>query len=175
MALVCTMSAPAAAQSRYLQCVAYARQVTGVAIRGNANTWWGQAANLYARGNAPKAGAILAFKSIPGMRAGHVAVVSEIVNDREVLLDHANWSYRGGVEHGARAIDVSEAGDWSKVRVWYGKTHELGTRVNPTFGFIYPEDTVAAPLEIAQAKPAIKFALSRDVVQLAMLEGAGGQ
>lgn len=127
--------APAEARGGW-QCVTYARTITDVSIRGNANTWWGQAAGRYERGKTPAAGAVLAFKSIPGMRAGHVAVVKNVVSDRELVIDHANWTRRGGVERNARAIDVSEAGDWSEVRVTYG--NDMGTRVNPTFGFIYP-------------------------------------
>ena len=127
--------APAEARGGW-QCVTYARTITDVSIRGNANTWWGQAAGRYERGKTPSTGAVLAFKSIPGMRAGHVAVVKDVVSDRELIIDHANWSRRGGVERNARAIDVSEAGDWSEVRVTYG--NGMGTRVNPTFGFIYP-------------------------------------
>ena len=34
-------------------------------------------------------------------------------------------------------VDVSEAGDWSAVRVWYGPIRDLGTTVYPTYGFIY--------------------------------------
>jgi surface antigen len=118
------------------QCVTYARTITDVSIRGNADTWWGQAAGRYERGKTPVAGAVLAFKSIPGMRAGHVAVVKEVVSDRELVINHANWTVRGGVERNARVVDVSDAGDWSAVKVSYGSG--MGTRVNPTFGFIYP-------------------------------------
>ena len=155
---------PASAQSRGWQCVTYARTVTAVSIHGNANTWWNQAEGHYQRGTTPTPGAVLAFKSIPGMRAGHVAVVREILSPREVRIEHANWSRRGGIERDARAIDVSDAGDWSEVRVTYGR--ELGTRVNPTFGFIYP---AAGPADDAAA-PAPKFKLGDDVIQLAMLD-----
>ena len=34
----------------YLQCVPYARQVSGIRIFGDAHTWWGQAEGRYARG-----------------------------------------------------------------------------------------------------------------------------
>jgi surface antigen len=137
----CTISGAASAKG--WQCVTYARTITDVSIRGNANTWWGQAQGKYERGNTPAPGAVLAFKSIPGMRAGHVAVVKEIISDREVAIDHANWTVRGGVERNARAIDVSEAGDWSAVRVSYGSG--MGNRVNPTFGFIYAGGTSSTP------------------------------
>ncbi len=134
--IVCTVTAvPAEARGGW-QCVTYARTITDVSIRGNANTWWSQAAGRYERGKAPAPGAVLAFKSIPGMRAGHVAVVKEVVSDRELVINHANWTVRGGVERNARVVDVSDAGDWSAVRVSYGS--DLGTRVNPTYGFIYP-------------------------------------
>ncbi len=159
------------ARAQFYQCVAYAREATGVSIRGNANTWWGKADGLYARGKAPKAGAILAFKAMRGMPMGHVAVVAKVVGDRELLLDHANWSRRGRVEHGVRAIDVSPEGDWSQVRVWFARSGGMGTRVNPTFGFIYP-DHAPVPIIYADAKPphARGSLLSADVIQMAMLE-----
>ncbi|MBC3943395.1 CHAP domain-containing protein [Sphingomonas albertensis] len=126
---------PAAAQ--FWQCVTFARSVSGIEIRGNANTWWDQAAGRYERGHSPKAGSVLAFSPTSRMRVGHVAMVSKVVSDREVLLTHANWSRPGAVETNVRAIDVSDAGDWSKVKVWYGPQGDLGTSVYPTKGFIY--------------------------------------
>ena len=126
-------AAPASAQ--FWQCVTYARSVSGIQIRGNANTWWGQAAGRYDRGHTPRVGAVLAFEATHRMRVGHVAMVSAVVSDREVLLTHANWSRPGRVETGARAIDVSAAGDWSEVRVQYGTS--MGTSSYPTKGFIY--------------------------------------
>lgn len=168
-ALALTMIAtPAAAQ--FYQCVAYAREATGVTIRGNANTWWGQAEGRYARGKAPKPGAILAFKSMRGMPMGHVAVVAKVVGDRELLLDHANWSRRGKVERGVRAIDVSPEGDWSQVRVWYGGIGDLGKRVNLASGFIYPDRAAEIAPAVYAAKTDRGPLLSRDVIQLAMLE-----
>lgn len=86
---------------------------------------------------------MLAFEATRRMRVGHVATVAKVLSDREVLLDHANWSRRGGVEHAARAVDVSEAGDWSLVKVWYGPNRGLGTSSYPTKGFIYSEPAPA--------------------------------
>lgn len=135
--------------AQFWQCAPYAREISGIQIRGNANTWWGQAAGRYARGQTPKEGAVLAFDSTRRMRVGHVAMVSKIVSDREVLLTHANWSRRGGVETDVRAIDVSAAGDWSSVRVWYGPVGGLGTSANPANGFIYRDgEPAAAPSAI---------------------------
>lgn len=126
-------AAPAAAQ--FWQCAPYARTISGIQIRGNANTWWGQAAGRYERGQTPREGAVLAFDATRKMRVGHVAMVSRVVSDREVLLTHANWSRRGGVERDVRAIDVSDAGDWSRVKVWFQGS--MGMTAHPARGFIY--------------------------------------
>ena len=149
----------------------HARTITDVAIRGNANTWWGQAAGRYERGKTPVAGAVLAFKSIPGMRAGHVAVVEEIISSRELIINHANWTLRGGVERNARVVDVSEVGDWSAVKVSYG--NGMGTRVNPTFGFIYPG---AEHDEAPSFAPTHRLApLGVEIAMLAQAEMASAQ
>mgnify|MGYP002651709750 CR=1 FL=1 len=136
---------PAEANAR-LQCVAYARQIGEVQLSGNGRDWWGNAAGVYARGARPQAGAVLAFKASGAMPYGHVAVVKKVVDDRHILIDHANWSGPGLVERGVEVVDISPAGDWSEVRVWYGKTRSLGLRPSPTFGFIYPG---AAPAAVA--------------------------
>ena len=129
------------AQAMALQCVPYARQASGVEIFGNANTWWGQAAGKYDRGTEPKVGAVMTFQATKGNPLGHVAMVSKMVSDREVLVDHANWSLIGGrrghIERGARVIDVSAAGDWSAVRVWYATIGDMGRTTYPLHGFIY--------------------------------------
>jgi surface antigen len=145
VAAFCLITAmPAEAKSRYLQCVPFAREVSGIEIRGNAWTWWGQAAGKYERGDEPEVGSVMSFQRTRKMPLGHVAMVSEIVSDREVLLTHANWSRRGGIERNVRAIDVSEAGDWSQVKVWYGPSGGLGTSVYPVNGFIYAEQETPA-------------------------------
>ncbi|MEG3168708.1 CHAP domain-containing protein [Sphingomonas sp. LB3N6] len=147
---------PAAAQ--FWQCVTFARSVSGIEIRGNANTWWDQAAGRYDRGHTPKAGSVLAFSPTSRMRVGHVAMVSKVVSDREVLLTHANWSRPGAVETNVRAIDVSDAGDWSKVKVWYGPQGDLGTSVYPTKGFIYSDHAPAGDTLDAPAQPSFQMA-----------------
>ena len=135
-------SVPAAAKP-YLQCVPFARAESGVEIRGNAKTWWSQAAGTYQRGEEPRKGAVMAFAGTRGMPMGHVAVVKKVVSDREILIDHANWSpingRRGQIERDVRVVDVSDAGDWSMVRVWYAPIGDLGLRANPVQGFIYAD------------------------------------
>lgn len=142
MMLAAALTATPAAARGYLQCVPFARAESGVEIRGNAGTWWAQAAGQYERGDEPREGAVMAFAGSRGMPIGHVAVVKKIVSDREVLIDHANWSpingRRGQIERNVRVVDVSAAGDWSMVRVWYAPIGDLGLRANPVQGFIYP-------------------------------------
>ncbi len=95
----------------HVECVPVARQVSGIGIYGDAHTWWGQAERRFARGNAPRKGAVLAFKPHGAMVLGHVAAVSKIVDDRTILVTHANWSLidgrRGQIERNVRVIDVS--------------------------------------------------------------------
>ncbi|MCP1471315.1 surface antigen [Sphingobium sp. OAS761] len=121
-----------------LQCVPYARIVSGVEIRGDALTWWDQADGQYKRGHKPKKGAVLAFRAFGPMTLGHVAVVSKVLDDRRILIRHANWSVPGSIEEDVMAVDVSDEGDWSRVRVWHSPTGQMGARTNPAFGFIYP-------------------------------------
>lgn len=120
-------------------CVPFARTASGVQIRGNANTWWPQAAGVYDRSKAPHVGAVMAFAATRGMPMGHVAVVSGIVSDREITIDHANWE-RNKVSLGMSVIDISDKNDWSRVRVesnpgQYGKVY-------PINGFILPDRDV---------------------------------
>jgi hypothetical protein len=65
------------------------------------------------------------------------------VDDRTVLVTHSNWSpingRRGQIEQNVRVVDVSSENDWSRVRVWFAPTQDLGTTAWPTHGFIYPE------------------------------------
>ena len=110
-------------------------------IFGDAWTWWQKATDKYDEGHAPKPGAVLVFRSQGKMKLGHVAVVSQVITDRYIQVTHANWSpvdgHRGRVETNVNVLDVSEKGDWSKVKVWYGPLNDLGTTVYSTYGFIY--------------------------------------
>ena len=126
----------------YLQCVPHARQVSGIQIYGDAWTWWNQADGRYARGYKPKVGAVMALRPHGNSRLGHVAAVSRIIDSRTILIRHANWSpidgRRGQIEDNVRVVDVSEANDWSEVRIWYAPIGALGGSHWPVQGFIYP-------------------------------------
>ncbi|MDO7836960.1 CHAP domain-containing protein [Sphingobium sp. HBC34] len=138
MVLLSGLTATPGFGAAVLQCVPYARTVSGVEIRGDALNWWDQAEGQYKRGHSPRKGAVLAFRAYGPMTLGHVAVVSRVLDDRRVLIRHANWSAPGAIEEDVLAIDVSEEGDWSQVRVWHSPTGQMGARTNPTYGFIYP-------------------------------------
>lgn len=158
-------ASPASAQ--YWQCVTFARSVSGIDLYGNAYTWWDSAAGRYARGHTPEVGAVMVLKPGHGMRVGHVAMVSEIVDARTVKLTHANWSVRGGVERGVTAVDVSDAGDWSKVRIWYAPVGDLGNTAYAAYGFIYPGDAPAADAVTAPTLTASADVIDARGVQIA--------
>ncbi|WP_174297065.1 CHAP domain-containing protein [Sphingomonas bacterium] len=163
----CALSLAGPAAAQFWQCAPYARELSGIQIRGNADTWWGQAAGRYDRGHSPRVGAVLAFAASHRMRVGHVATVSRVVNDREVLLTHANWSRRGRIETDVRALDVSAAGDWSLVRVWYAPEGDLGTSAYPTRGFIYADHAPrmqVAMADTAPVEPMSTFATDTDAI-----------
>jgi len=122
--------------ARRISCVPFARALSGIDIRGNASTWWGKAKGLYARLTSPEAGTVMVFASKRGMRAGHVAVVKEVVSDREILIDHANWGRDGKIYINAPVIDVSPNNDWSQVRVWNVKLGVMGSRTYRIEGFV---------------------------------------
>jgi hypothetical protein len=124
-----------------LSCVPFARMATGMNISGDARMWWYNAAGLYARGNAPERGSVLAFAASGGMARGHVAVVSRVVNSRTIEIDHANWGgpgiRRGSVMRGVVVVDASDRNDWTVVRVQVGYDESLLGRSYATHGFIY--------------------------------------
>ncbi|TVV74909.1 CHAP domain-containing protein [Sphingomonas solaris] len=143
------------AQAASWQCAPFARMISGIQLFGAAASWWNQAVGKYGQGNVPKAGAVLVFKAIGSMRSGHVATVSQIVSDRIIKVTHANWSiingHRGQVEKDVTVVDASDAGDWSKVRVYYAPLKGLGMKAYPAFGFIYADKTGATPAAAALA------------------------
>lgn len=135
----------------FVSCVPYARQRSGISLPGNAWQWWGNAAGHYARGHSPAYGAVMVFRPIYRMPLGHVAVVSRVVNAREVLVDQANWIPAGQVRLGVPVVDVSPDNDWSEVRVGIGGGH-FGSEY-PIYGFIYRTQPGEVPTEFAQTLP----------------------
>jgi len=132
------------------QCVPFARTASGIAIYGDAWTWWDQADGRYQRGQRPRIGSVIVFRKSDRLRLGHVAVVSRIVEKRVLMLTHANWSRqngkRGHAEQDVTLFDVSDRNDWSRVKVWFRDSDGLGSSVYPVHGFIYAPGRPAAEL-----------------------------
>ena len=143
---------PGGGSGGVLQCVPYARQVSGIRIYGDAHTWWGQASGKYARGNVPRVGAVMAVQPHGNSTLGHVAAVSRVIDERTILLRHANWSQPGLIEDNVKAVDVSPRNDWSAVRIWYGSTQSLGSSHWPVHGFIYGQQPVEPRTAARQAR-----------------------
>lgn len=150
--------ASAKAGAGYLTCVPYAREVSGMALKGDGWMWWSNSVGQYARGQRPAPGSVLVFQRSGGMVHGHVAVVRQIINSREIRVDHANWAPRGGrkgrIEMGVAVRDVSKNNDWTKVHVWYAPVADYGQKAYPTYGFVYgaPDRSGAGETE-ARALP----------------------
>jgi len=128
---------PTIVQTGYkLYCARYARERSGIDIQGDARTWWDRAAGFYERAARPESGAVMVFTPTRRMKLGHVAVITAVVSGREVRVDHANWMNDGNIYLNMPVEDVSEAGDWSRVRVWNERDHQWGARIYPIRGFI---------------------------------------
>jgi surface antigen len=123
-----------------ISCVPFARVASGIVLKGNAANWWDAANGVYARGQAPEGGSVLNFRANGHMRLGHVAVVTRVIDSRQIEIDHANWAgpgaNKGGVSRSVPVIDVSANNDWSAVRVGLDRHGDFGS-VYPTYGFIY--------------------------------------
>ena len=142
LAAIVAAPAPAASLLSYVgQCVPFAREASGIQIYGDAWTWWSQADGRYDRGHQPRVGSVIVFSKTGRLPMGHVAVVSRIVEQRVLMLTHANWSRqngeRGHAEQDVTLYDVSDDNDWSKVKVWYRDVDGLGGGIYPVSGFIY--------------------------------------
>ena len=124
------------ANNKPLQCVPYARAHSDVKLYGDAYTWWDKAEGKYPRETVPEPGAVMVLNNYAGPDRAHVAVVSKLVSAREIRVDHANWLDDGSIYVNDPVEDVSEANDWSLVRVFNLKTDAWGGKVYPVQGFI---------------------------------------
>ena len=140
------------AAAHVIQCVAFARTASDVALPGNAADWWYNAAGVYARGQAPEQGSILNFRATGRMPYGHVAVVEDVLDPRTVVIDQSHWG-SAGVSRDVRVIDVSAENDWSEVRVELGHQGSYGS-IYPTYGFIYARPAGGADTAVARNLPA---------------------
>jgi hypothetical protein len=122
--------------SKRLFCVEYARLRSGLAIFGDAKLWWSHAHDLYDEFAQPAVDAVMVFSGSKRIRRGHVAVVTDIVSPREIIVDHANWQNHGEIDHDTPVLDVSARNDWSAVRVWDMNSNQWGAHTYRISGFI---------------------------------------
>ncbi len=118
-----------------ISCAPFARELSGIALYGDADGWWSAAAGRYARGPRPVLGSVLVFGRQDRLPSGHVSVVSRLLGDRQLQVTQANW-VRG-----------------QRVRVWYPPVSQLGTHSYVTYGFIHP-DRPATHDQLARATAA---------------------
>ena len=132
-----------------LQCVPYAREHSQIPIYGDAYTWWDQAEGRYARSTVPSEGSVLVLYNYAGSERAHLAVVRNIIDGREIRVDHANWFDDGQIFVNDPVRDVSPDNDWSQVRVFNVRNGAWGGRIYPVQGFIGPgvDDN---PVRVAQ-------------------------
>jgi hypothetical protein len=125
-----------------IQCVPFVREITGVEIYGDADTWWGSAAaKHYMRGSVPQVGSVLVLRATDRLRVGHIAAVRQVVSPREIRVTHSNWggddATRRLVHDAMPVLDVSPNNDWSQTRFWNNASKGWGA-IYPAHGFIYP-------------------------------------
>jgi surface antigen len=116
-------------------CVLYARAVSGIDIRGDAYTWWDSAAGHYLRGQLPETGAVLVLARTDRLQLGHLAVVRQVLDERDILVDHSNW-VPGRIIQGMQVRDVSPANDWTELR-FFNQDYGVFGSIYPADGFIY--------------------------------------
>jgi hypothetical protein len=139
-----------------LSCAPFARELSGLALYGDAATWWDGAAGRYGRDRSPVVGGVLVFRRSSRLPSGHVSVVSRILTPRQVLVMQANW-VPDELDEDQLVVDVSEDNDWTAVRVWYPPTNQLGASTYSTYGFVLPPRP-ATHEELARAvRPAAAY------------------
>ena len=124
------------------QCALFAREFTGINIRGDAWSWWNLAATQqYPRANVPKPDTILVLRATQQLKLGHVGIVKKVVGPREILITHANWGNddptRRIIHDSTAVVDVSPQNDWTQLRFFNAPAHAFG-KVYAAYGFIYP-------------------------------------
>lgn len=144
-----------------LSCVPFARALSGVALRGDAWTWWAAAGGAYARSRTPEPGAVLVLARSSRLPQGHLAVVLRVLDARTIRVAHANWGNRGDkgrVESDVPVVDLSPANDWSQVAVWYAPAGGLGNGRYAAFGFVLPPRAADPNRLAADVAPAARRA-----------------
>jgi hypothetical protein len=142
-----------------LECAPFARELSGVRLSGAAADWWWQADGRYTRGDRPSVGGVLVLRRSERLPSGHVAVVSQVLGARRILVAQANWVHHR-VSQDQPVIDVSAANDWSMVRVWWPPTGEMGSTDYPAYGFIRADRPATHDQLVAATPRAIRLAVN---------------
>ena len=143
-----------------LECAPFARVLSGVHLWGDAADWWSEADGRYAQSETPSVGSVLVLRRAARLPEGHVAVVSQVVGRREILVTQANWVHHR-VSEDQPVIDVSADNDWSLVRVWWPPVGQMGVNEYPAYGFIRSDQPASHEQLIAATPHAIRLAQSQ--------------
>lgn len=141
-----------------VSCAPFARELSGIALYGDAADWWREAAGRYQRADRPMLGGVLVFRRSARLSSGHVSVVSRILGPRRVMVTQANW-VAGELDRDQLVVDVSPDNDWTLVRVWYPPVRRLGVHHYPTYGFILPRRPATHEALARATAPAARYAL----------------
>ncbi len=140
-----------------VECVPFARALTGLPLSGDAADWWREADGRYPRSQQPEVGSVLVFRRSARLPSGHVAVVSRVLSARRIMVTQANWVHHRITED-QPVIDTSRTGDWSDVRVWWPPSGQMGVTDYQAFGFIRPDRPVGHDQLIAATPAAVRTA-----------------
>jgi hypothetical protein len=141
-----------------LTCAPFARELSGLALYGDADAWWDEAAGRYTRAGRPEPGAVLVLRRSGRLPTGHVSVVSRLLTPRQILVIQANW-VPGELDQDQLVVDVSERNDWSAVRMWYPPINQMGSHVYTAYGFILPPRPASHEELVRAAEPAAVYAI----------------
>jgi surface antigen len=153
----------AASREPGVSCAPFARELSGIALHGEAYTWWSGAAGRYRRSSQPQVGAVLVLARGRRLPSGHVAVVSRLIAPRQVLVIQANW-VPDELTEDQLVVDVSPRNDWTAVRMWWPASNALGGRVYAAYGFILPPVPTTHDTLRRAAGPAARLAAAGGAV-----------
>ena len=141
-----------------INCAPFARELSGVALYGDANDWWSAASGRYRRGKSPEIGAVLVLPRQDRLPAGPVGVVSAGLAARQIHVIQANWE-KDMVDQDQLVVDVSERNDWTAIRVWYPPVNQMGSHTYRAYGFIAPPQPVKHEELVRTTPAATRFAM----------------
>ena len=140
-----------------VECAPFARALSGIRLSGAAADWWRQADGRYDRSETPAVGSVLVLRRSGRLPSGHVAVVSQVLGRRQILVTQANWVH-DRVSEDQPVIDVSKDNDWSVVRVWWPPVGEMGVADYAAYGFIRADRPATHDQLIAATPRAVRLA-----------------